>query len=280
MAFCPNCGAENQNDSKFCVRCGTGLTAAVPDKSVADSSNNLNDGNISLKGAYKETAERNYTEERRTAVQDSELSALSSDIDNMGIMIIAFAVICFIPYVNSLSLFLMLVIICMTRWSLAQRTADFLVKKNLSEYADFARTGHNLSLRIIILYCVSIVLFLLCFGLFILCFVKHSVSAAVAGALFFVLTMVLCVFCNFITIRALDCFIRTRNVINAMKQGNVRLADVSQHWIATVLYILYGLSVAIGTIMLVILLCVCIAHWDEVRATIMNMNYSDLNQVM
>ena len=118
------------------------------------------------------------------------------------------------------------------------------------------------------------------FGLVVLGFATHSVSAAVASALFFVLTMVLCVLCNFMTIRALDCFIRTRNVINAMKQGNVRQADVSQHWIATVLYILYGLSVAIGAVMLVILLCMCIAHWDEVRASIMNMNYSDLNQVM
>lgn len=280
MSFCPKCGAENQNDSKFCVRCGTVLVPAVPGKSGADSANNLNDGNISLRGAYKETADRNYTEEQRIAIQDSELSALSNDIDNMGIMIIAFVVLCFIPYVNSLSFVLMLVIICMTRWSLAQRTADFLIKKNLSEYADFARTGHNLSLRIIILFCVSIVLFLLCFGLFVLGFATHSVSAAVASALFFVLTMVLCVLCNFMTIRALDCFIRTRNVINAMKQGNVRQADVSQHWIATVLYILYGLSVAIGAVMLVILLCMCIAHWDEVRASIMNMNYSDLNQVM
>jgi hypothetical protein len=281
MTFCPKCGNNNQNDGRFCSVCGEPLPSVSQNEKNSDCAENVNDGNISLSGTFTENkGNAGIGCDQKKHIADQELSILSEDINNMGIMLISFVVMCFIPYINTLAFILLLVILCMTRWSLASRTADFFRRRELLQYVTFAQTGHTLSLRILIMYVILILLGFICGGTFVVGMVFHKLWLVVTGFVFFELTMVLSIINSFMTLNILNCFLKVRTVIEHLKNGLNGEPDVSTNVLVKVLYVFYSLTAVLCMILMIALICIGIVHWDSVRESIMQIDYSKLNQTM
>ena len=242
---CPNCGNDVSDDYEFCHICGyelkepsanAGTPPAVPDS-----------GFIKTSGSHTEKSSSSASGGQGFGTL-SEAGTVLKKMDNMGIALIALLVLSFVPYLQNLSAIGMLVILCLTKWSLAPAVADFFERAGCSPQALWARDAAKKSLLVLILSAVIFALFILAFAGMVAAVFFHVRTLWTVSVVCFAAVLASSSTVAFLEIYLLDSFIRCRGALIRLNSGSCPESPQTPWYIYALFFLCGVFSLVVLTI--------------------------------